>query len=144
MKTTEQLQTELDTLKSEYKALDARSDEITSLRQTLQKEQCQISARQTQLGHGRFNDGLIGKAELKLFESKSPIYETDKYGIWRIISVDKKWIEIKRDNNSAFDSVKYHRETGWRMRSRSGDDAIDAQKALTIWLDHLTKKSVQS
>jgi len=60
----------------------------------------------------------------------------------RIISVGKKWIELKCDGQSLDLSTKYNRETGWKMRARDEYGAIDAVKALAIWNEHLSKNEV--
>lgn len=143
MKTTEQIQTELDVLQAELSALNSRYNEINSLKKKLADEQKELLDRHKALvGRDMWGNnlgGLIGKVNLALLESQRPIYEKiDHSGkITRIISVDKKWIELKDDGQSLDSSTKYNRETGWRMRSRDGYGAIDAQKALVIWNEHL-------
>jgi len=139
MKTTEQIQAELDVLQAELEAVNSRFDEIDSLKKKLADEQKELLDRHKALvGRDMWSNnlgGLIGKANLELLESKSPIYEKIDYSgrITRIISVDKKWIELKADGQSLDSSTKYNRETGWRMRSRNDHGVIDAQKALLIW-----------
>jgi len=140
MKTTEQIQSELGALQAELDANNARSTEIDALQIELKRESQNISSRIEALtGVNRWSgksDGLIDKVKLRLLESKSPIYEMFNNGrnrVTRIISVDKKWIELKCDGLSLASSTKYNRETGWRIRSRDDYAAIDAQKALLIW-----------
>jgi len=144
MKTTEQIQAELEALRAELSALNSRNNEIENLKKQLTDEQKEIIDRHKVLvGRDRWDHsggGLIDKVNLELLESKSPIYETNVPTsiyprVIRIISVDKKWIELKADGQSLDSSTKYNRETGWRMRSRDDYGAIDAQKALDIWND---------
>ena len=140
MKTTEQIQAELDALQAELSALNSRYNEIDSLKKKLADEQKELLDRHKELvGRDMWGNnlgGLIGKVNRELLESQRPIYETLDNGrnrIIRIISVDKKWIELKADGQSLDSSTKYNRETGWRMRSRDDYGAIDAKKALAIW-----------
>ena len=136
MKTTEQIQAELEALQAELSALNARHNEIESLKKKLADEQKELLDRHKELvGRdiwGNNLGGLIGKVNRELLESQRPIYD-GRNRIIRIISIDKKWIELKSDGQSLHSSTKYNRETGWRMRSRDGYGAIDAQKALDIW-----------
>jgi len=143
VKTTEQIQSELDALQVELNTVNSRYSEIDGLKKKLSDEQKELLNRHTALVDrdvwGNTGRGLIGKVNLELIESKSPIYERiDTNGCYsgrvtRIISVDKKWIELKCDGQSLDSSIKYNRETVWRMRSRDDYGAIDAQKALAIW-----------
>jgi len=140
MKTTEQIQSELDALQAELKEVNSRYNEIDGLKKKLADEQKELLDRHKALvGRdvwGNTSRGLISKVNLELLESKLPIYEMLNNGrnkATRIISVDKKWIELKCDGQSLDSSTKYNRETGWRMRSRDDYGAIDAQKALAIW-----------
>ena len=93
---------------------------------------------------GNSGGGLIGRVRLELLESKSPVYDVEN-NYWkmvrRIISVDKKWIELKCDGKLLDSSIKYSRETGWCMRSRDNYGAIDAQKALAIYAEHLNNRN---
>ena len=151
MKTTEQIQSELDALQAELKEINARRVEIDVLRKQLDFEEKELMLRKQVIsGKQQWNystSGLIGYLGRQLIELKSPIYENiDANGcysgrITRIISVDKKWIELKCDGQSLDSSTKYSRETGWRMRSRDNDGAIDAQKALVIWNEFNGEKS---
>lgn len=134
MKTTEQIQAELDALQAELSALNSRHNEIDGLKKKLADEQKKLLDRSKVL-RGNYGIGLIDKVKIELLESQRPIYEKIYHSgrITRIISIDKKWIELKADGQSLDSSTKYNRETGWRMRSRDGYGAIDAQKALDIW-----------
>jgi len=55
------------------------------------------------------------------------------------MSVDKKWIELKCDNQSLDTSTRYNRDNGWKMRARDDCGAIDAFKALAIWNNLMIK-----
>ena len=137
MKTTEQIQVELDALQAELKAINSRSAEIDALRDTINTEQLELAIRRQkidgyQIWRGR-NSGLIDVLNLELLESQSPIYDATDARVRRIISIDKKWIELKYDGQSLDTSIKYNRATGWRMRARDASCAIDAVKAFEIW-----------
>ena len=82
---------------------------------------------------------MIDVLNLELLELQSPIYDATDARVRRIISIDKKWIELKFDGQSLDSSTKYSRSTGWRMRERDSYGAIDAVKALAIWNEHLSK-----
>jgi len=139
MKTTEQIQAELESLQAELSTLNSRYNEIEKFKKKLADEQKELLDRHKELvGRDMWGNnlgGLIGKVNRELLESKSPVLDTNPpYNkVRRIISVDKKWIELKTEGKSLDSSIKYNRETGWRMRSRDGYGAIDAQKALDIW-----------
>ena len=142
MKTTAEIQAEIDALKAELKTIDSRSAEIDALRDTINTEQLELAIRRQkidgyQIWRGR-NSGLIDVLNLELLESQSPIYDATDARVRRIISIDKKWIELKYDGQS-LDTTKYNRATGWRMRARDSYGAIDAVKALAIWNEHLSK-----
>ena len=144
MKTAAEIQAEIDALQAEIKTIEMRSAEIDALRDKISAEQIELVSRRKELsGYNDwrwYHNGLIDNLSLELLESQKPIYKsgTDKWNkATRIISVDKKWIEIKEAGET--DPTKYNRDTGWRMRARDSYGAIDAAKALAIWNEHLTK-----
>jgi hypothetical protein len=137
MKTTAEIQSELNTLQSELKSLELRSAEIDALQIILKTEKQNLCARVEALtGINRWRGksiGLIDKAELKLLESQRPIYDATDSRVRRIISVNEKWIELKCDSQSLDTSTKYSRYLGWKMRARDDYGAIDVIKAMEIW-----------
>ena len=143
MKTTAEIQAEIDALQSELKAINSRSAEIDELKKQLDSEQLELARRRQKIDgyqtwRGRIS-GLIDVLNLELLELQSPIYDATDARVRRIISIDKKWIELKFDGQSLDSSTKYSRSTGWRMRERDSYGAIDAVKALAIWNEHLSK-----
>jgi len=141
MKTTAQIRQELDALNSELEANIVRITEISELKKQLDNEQLALSNRIKAIKGWQdwrfWRDGLIDNLNLELLESQRPIYKQGTGESWnrtmRIISVDKKWIELKEDGQSLDLSTKYNRETGWKMRARDEYGAINAQEALAIW-----------
>jgi len=81
MKTTEQIQAELESLQAELSALNSRYNEIDSLKKKLADEQKELLDRHKELvGRdvwGSNLGGLIGKVNRELLESQRPIYETN-------------------------------------------------------------------
>ena len=148
MKTTEQIQAELDALQTELKTIESRSAEIDKLKKQLDSEHQQLTQRHREVKGYQdwrwYHSGLINGLKLELIESRCPVYKKVNGIIYRIISVDKKWIEIKEDGENIDESTKYNRDTGRKMRARDASYAIDAVEALAIWNEHLSKNEVKS
>lgn len=103
------------------------------------KEAAELEQRLHELNDDNWGrrQGLISKAKQKEEEEKSPIFEFPKNSfdkILRIMSVDKKWITLKRDGSNGV--IRYKIENGWQERSRDGYHAIDVEKALKIWSEY--------
>jgi len=122
MKTTEELQKELD-------ALIAEESECRKIIE--QAKKCE--KRLESLNQHWRNPGEIERKQQAVIDSKYPIWHKSEHGyIERIVDVNEKWICIKPDGLNK-QVTRYKKENGWLERSRDGYWTIDVQKALEIW-----------
>lgn len=127
MKSTQELQQELDDLLAENSDILEKIQEVIIL-----------ESRLRELNGGFNSKGLISIARQKLNDSKYPIYKEE--GNWnpaiRIVNVDKKWIYLKYDGHSEKEITRYKIDTGWKERARYVWSAIDPKRAIEIWNAH--------
>jgi hypothetical protein len=131
MKTTEELQKELDALIAE-------------------KIECERIIKLSEICQGRLKElipywrspGEINVKQQAVEDSKYPIWYYSEHGyIERIVDVNKTWIVIKPDGNR--EPTKYKRDTGKRERARDDSCNIDVKKALEIWSKWESEKAKQ-
>jgi hypothetical protein len=121
----------LKELIAELKAIDAKLAEVDAL-----------NSRRDELIGSRWskNEGEITKTKIAYEDSLYPIFPMGRLGsfgsTYRITSVDKKWIYVKRDGMGKEYTQQYSISTGWPIRSRDGYGGIDAEEALAIWHKH--------
>jgi hypothetical protein len=121
MKTTEELQKELDALIAE---------EVECRKIIEQAKKCE--KRLESLNQHRGNPGNIEIKKQEIEDSKYPVWHESGRNIERIVDVTEKWISIKPDGLNK-PITRYKKDNGWRERSRDGYWKIDVQKALEIW-----------
>jgi len=132
-----QLQTEVDKLTAQITAIDLRASEVDELINNLRFERDNLVKSKRPPIYSRISS-LKYELEILIAESQSPIYETHGNGKHnRIVSVDRKFIGIKYDGDSLCCTKFYKITDGWMKGKRSQYGAIDAQKALAIWNEHL-------
>jgi hypothetical protein len=126
MKTTEELQKELDALLTEYKMLKKLIEDATNSEKRYEELK--------PMSIWNKSEGLIAIKKQELKDSLFPIYKNatnNFYDAERIIEVNDKWIIIKTDG--FYKPVNYKKDTGKRERSRNDSWSIDVKKALEIW-----------
>lgn len=132
MKTTQQLESELQELLAEESALRYRHKQ---LRSELEKVEARINELSQSWGTKK---GLIAFVGQQIEDSKFPIYDIKKafFGekTRRIVAIDAKSISLK-DDGFGQKPVKYRRNDGFKFGSRGKgyDEKIDVTKAVEIW-----------
>jgi hypothetical protein len=128
MKTTEELQKELDALIAE---------EIECQKIIEQAKKCE--ARLRELNRYWRDAGEIDIKKQEIEDSKFPIFFTGGWRNERIVNVDDKWISLKFDGIN-MGVTRYKLSNGWRERRRDDSYAIDVNKAIAIWENWKYKK----
>ncbi len=121
MKTTKELQAELDALLAERK-------------------QCKIDIEKGEIAQKRMRElnpyygthGEIEEKKQEVKDSQYPVWDKGDLIFSRIVSVTDKWISIKPDGINK-EITRFKVDTGRRERARDDNYNIDVKKAIEIW-----------
>lgn len=140
MRTKQQIQAEIDSLKNEQKELRDWLDTIADEIKVKRRRFFEIVG---DCGEIKDKKREIRDMEREIRDMEYPVFTEDI--AWgnakiktRIVALSDKWITLRQDGS---DEIKeYSVTTGFKKHSKSSWSKIDHEKALTIWAQHQAGK----